>query len=164
GPKIDSAELRDKGVIMVWDIETGRAVGTLDGYWTAFWRGQARKSGALPGGWLLQGSWSTLTIRPLHDQHRTPRVTDTSPDPLAAYQDDQAVLTPDGVRALARDGNEVQVWDLATGQLERTLRGHADQVNAVAVTPDGKTAVSASDDQTLQVWDISKARAEPECS
>jgi NB-ARC domain-containing protein/WD40 domain-containing protein/TIR domain-containing protein/apoptotic protease-activating factor 1-like protein len=41
-----------------------------------------------------------------------------------------------------------------TGALLRTLAGHADWVKAVAVTPDGRRAVSASTDKTLKVWDL----------
>jgi len=40
------------------------------------------------------------------------------------------------------------------GALLRTLTGHTAGVRAVAVTPDGRRAVSASDDQTLKVWDL----------
>jgi transcriptional regulator with XRE-family HTH domain len=40
------------------------------------------------------------------------------------------------------------------GPLLRTLSGHNDWVRAVAVTPDGRRAVSASDDRTLRVWDL----------
>jgi serine/threonine protein kinase len=36
----------------------------------------------------------------------------------------------------------------------RVLRGHSGRVRAVAVTPDGGRAVSASDDQTLRCWDL----------
>ena len=44
--------------------------------------------------------------------------------------------------------------------LVRDLVGHADWVNACAVTPDGRRVVSASDDNTLKVWDLeSRARA-----
>ena len=35
----------------------------------------------------------------------------------------------------------------------RTLSGHAGVVNGCAVSADGATIVSASDDQTLKVWD-----------
>ena len=34
------------------------------------------------------------------------------------------------------------------------LEGHTDVVWDVAVTPDGKTVVSGSDDNTLKVWDL----------
>jgi WD40 repeat protein len=40
------------------------------------------------------------------------------------------------------------------GPLLRTLTGDSGYVMAVAVTPDGRRAVSASDDRTLKVWDL----------
>ncbi len=45
------------------------------------------------------------------------------------------------------------MWDLETGTELVTLRGHTNAVNAVAVTPDGRRAVSGSSDNTLKVWD-----------
>jgi WD40 repeat protein len=46
------------------------------------------------------------------------------------------------------------VWDLDTGGVVRTLEGHSSSVRGVAVTPDGKKAISASVDNTLKVWDL----------
>ena len=43
---------------------------------------------------------------------------------------------------------------MPTGQAERTLSGHSGGVSAVAITPDGQRAVSASSDQTLKVWNL----------
>ncbi|MFM6136201.1 MAG: WD40 repeat domain-containing protein, partial [Sphaerospermopsis kisseleviana] len=40
------------------------------------------------------------------------------------------------------------------GSLLRTLTGHNGSVNAVGITPDGKKAISASDDRTMKVWDL----------
>ena len=42
--------------------------------------------------------------------------------------------------------------------LLRTLEGHSSDVFGVAVTPDGKRAVSASWDYTLKVWDLESGR------
>ncbi|MDT9199967.1 WD40 repeat domain-containing protein, partial [Limnospira sp. PMC 1042.18] len=39
-----------------------------------------------------------------------------------------------------------------------TLTGHSRGVNAVAIAPDGKRAVSASDDKTLKLWDLERGR------
>ena len=46
---------------------------------------------------------------------------------------------------------------LLAGQL--VGRGHSEDVMAVAVTPDGKRAVSASDDNTLKLWDLERFRS-----
>src|SRR5919202_619678 len=40
------------------------------------------------------------------------------------------------------------------GRLLRTLSGHSDLVNAVAVTGDGTRAISGSSDNTLKVWNL----------
>ncbi|MBW4494282.1 MAG: hypothetical protein KME26_14580 [Oscillatoria princeps RMCB-10] len=39
-------------------------------------------------------------------------------------------------------------------ELLRTLTGHTSAVVAVAITPDGQKAVSASDDNTQKIWDL----------
>ncbi|MEH1858851.1 MAG: DUF4365 domain-containing protein, partial [Nostoc sp.] len=41
-----------------------------------------------------------------------------------------------------------------TGQCRATFEGHTDIVYGVAITPDGKTVVSGSEDETLKVWDL----------
>ena len=54
----------------------------------------------------------------------------------------------------ASNGKTLKVWDLETGRVLATLRGHTDVVNACAVTPDSRHVVSASNDKTLKVWDL----------
>ncbi len=48
---------------------------------------------------------------------------------------------------------------LAKGQLTADVvltTGHSDQVNAMAITPDGKFLASASTDKQIKIWDIAK--------
>ncbi|HEX7836373.1 MAG TPA: AAA family ATPase, partial [Kofleriaceae bacterium] len=58
---------------------------------------------------------------------------------------------------LSADARFLRVRQVATREstaLERNLVGHADDVAACAVTPDGRRVVSASRDKTLKVWDL----------
>ena len=50
-------------------------------------------------------------------------------------------------------------FDQPGGALLATLEGHTREVSGVAVTPDGKRAVSAAYDCTLKVWDLDTGRA-----
>ena len=54
------------------------------------------------------------------------------------------------VRARRQRAFGYGLWDLESGRALRTLEGHAASVTGVAVTADGKRAVSASSDQTLK--------------
>ena len=57
-----------------------------------------------------------------------------------------------------RATSTLKVWDVASGRELRTLAGHTGEVSAVALTPDGRLAVSASWDDTLKVWDVASGR------
>ncbi|KAJ6216491.1 hypothetical protein RDWZM_007648 [Blomia tropicalis] len=46
------------------------------------------------------------------------------------------------------------VWDMATGADLFTLTGHNANVMGVILTPDGSRALSYSEDNTIQLWDI----------
>ncbi len=65
-------------------------------------------------------------------------------------------FSPDG-KSLAGcgwDGDRtVMVWDLKTGDVTATLKGHAADLFALAYSPDGKRLVSAGSDG-VKVWDL----------
>jgi small GTP-binding protein len=48
----------------------------------------------------------------------------------------------------------VRVWDLVAGQCTAILQGHDYRVLCVAVTADGRRAVSGSAERTVQVWNL----------
>src|SRR5689334_3901350 len=45
-----------------------------------------------------------------------------------------------------------------TDRLIRTLVGHSDWVQSVAFSPDGRTALSGSSDQTLKLWELATGK------
>src|SRR6266536_3426620 len=52
----------------------------------------------------------------------------------------------------------LKVWDKDMSRARVTLERHSAKVLSVAVTADGKRAVSVSEDQTLKVWDLDTGR------
>ncbi|MBD2576700.1 serine/threonine-protein kinase [Oscillatoria sp. FACHB-1406] len=49
--------------------------------------------------------------------------------------------------------NTVRVWDLASGQIEKTLEGHSGHVLGVDYSRDGVLIASCSNDKTIQIFD-----------
>ena len=67
---------------------------------------------------------------------------------------DALAFSPDCHRLVTGDaGHLVRLWDVDTGRLVLTLRGHEDFVTAIAFSPDGRWFVTASNDHTLRIWD-----------
>jgi len=47
-----------------------------------------------------------------------------------------------------------RLWDVETGKLIRTFRGHTDVIYSVAFSSDGKLALSGSWDATVRLWNV----------
>ncbi|CAO1617330.1 unnamed protein product [Sympodiomycopsis kandeliae] len=68
------------------------------------------------------------------------------------YGNDSAILVSGGC------DRDVKVWDLETGELKFTMRGHASTVRCLRVLEGRPIAVSGGRDSTVRVWDISTGR------
>jgi WD40 repeat protein len=56
-----------------------------------------------------------------------------------------------------REG-EIKVWDAKTGKPGKSLLGHALNIEALAISKDGKQLASASEDQTVKIWDLAAGK------
>jgi WD40 repeat protein len=73
-------------------------------------------------------------------------------------------FSPDGrhLAGAGGDSNTVRVWDRRRPEAKPiVLRGHEDEVYALAFSPDGSRLASAGDDRTVRVWDWRRPRARP---
>ena len=69
-------------------------------------------------------------------------------------------MSTDGRLAVSASWDKtLRVWDLASGRVMRTLKGHSAAVECVAVSPDGQLVASASQDETLTVWKLDRGEA-----
>ncbi len=55
--------------------------------------------------------------------------------------------------ASAGDNNTIKLWDWRNDTVT-TFRGHSDQVNAIAFSPNGQLLASGGDDWTFKLWNI----------
>lgn len=74
---------------------------------------------------------------------------------MAVTKDGRLLVTADQTLYNKKSESKLKIWELATGQLVRTLDGHdGKQIDAVAFSPDGKTVVSGGHDEFIRVWSL----------
>lgn len=134
-------------VIRLWDADTGKLRGTLDGYEDVLTLAFS------PDGTTLasSGGWPDHPIQLWDVANRQLR------DTLLGHTRwiSALLFSVDGkVLVSGSDDSTVRLWDVHTGALKCILEEHGDDVNAVALSPDGRTLASGSDDGTIQFWDM----------
>ena len=149
--------------LKVWDLETGRELRTLAGH------AERITSVAMSPDGLRAVSASddrTLRVWDLETGKELCKLWGHSRPVtgVAVTPDGREVISASGDRTLKiwnlETGRErctlgyLSGWDTETGQEVRRFAGHSDSVTDVAVSPDGRLAVSASDDHTLKVWGL----------
>ncbi|MFT5123696.1 MAG: mono/diheme cytochrome c family protein [Candidatus Omnitrophota bacterium] len=73
----------------------------------------------------------------------------------AAHEDEIYTLLSTSNRVLSAGADAmIKVWDPESHKLIRVLEGHTDYVNALAISPDGKTLATAGVDRGVGIWEV----------
>ncbi len=134
-------------VVRLWDVATGRQRRLLQGHQGAVYGASFSHDGK-----LIATGGTDKTLR-LWDFDQGSRVLATVPGLLG-----RPSFHPDGRRigAPASDGL-ARIWNLSTLDV-LPLRGHRDEVNSLAFSPDGRLAATGSDDATIRLFDTDTGR------
>ena len=126
--------------LKVWDVETGVCLRTLTGH--THWVNAVAVTA--DGGRAVSASDDRYPQGVEPGDDRAKRVSPGWTYGFGRGRGDHPGRAAGRLRVV---GSTLKVWDLESGRLLRSLEGHTDGVNAVAITPDGRRVVSGSSDQ-----------------
>lgn len=138
----------DKG-IKVWDADTGELRYRFDG------------SNPMAVSWetglMAHAIGDRMVLRDLSDGD----TVGTIAPPDAERQGIRAIaISPDGTRlaSVVSGSPTIQIWNVETGELLRTLEGHTEMVETLAMSPNGTTLVSYGRDRAIRIWNLATGR------
>ncbi len=132
--------------IALWDVETRRRIGTMDGK-----RLFLPIAVFSPDGTTLAAGSNDGTV------HVWDMATQRSIAVLEGHTDNvkSVAFSPDGTMLASGSADQtIRLWDVNDRKEIATLQGHNDVVKSIAFSPDSRVLASGSWDRTARLWDL----------
>jgi WD40 repeat protein len=139
----------EDGMLKVWDTSTGGFVRDL---WKS--TGVLDSVTFSPDGKLLAFTDGSLHIWQLGLDTLEAGMEITDQEILNIPGSAYVKFSPEGGRLAGVSGNQIKVWDAATGRELLTLSGHTGWIMGLDFSPDGSRLASTSLDGTVKVWSL----------
>jgi WD40 repeat protein len=150
--------------VRLWDLETGRLLHLLTGH-----RDRVKCVGISPASQRMLScsadgqvrSWdrSLLTYKKTGDCQYIVKATSRTVTLVNALP-----VSPNPQRPIFATGAEhgkVSIWNLETGQWQRSISAHSSPVLSLAFSADGKWLASGSQNKTIKLWDLDNPGEQP---
>ena len=145
--------------IFIWDVETNSLSEKILGPESGIRKLELSKDGKLIAGITGDNSviiWDYITKKEVAVLKGQVGAVGT----LCFSNDNKYLVSGGGKNVTGRNPPEhynLRIWDLSTSEIISELSGHVDCVLKLKFTPDDKYLCSASEDNSVRVWDVSSA-------
>jgi WD40 repeat protein len=134
--------------IKVWNLESGKLLNSIDAH-----TDEVEFLALTPDGKTLVSSSEDKTVKIWNAN------TGQSLNTLRGHQKEveSIAISPDGKILVSGGGDKLIVWRLGTGEVLREIP-QSGFVRFVSISADGKTLVSAHEDNTVKLWNLSNGK------
>lgn len=150
----------NEGPVKLWDVATGELTRIFPGFFQADFSPDGKTIAC-----QVATSFADKTIGrvDLYDLRDGSLVKSFTSDKGASASNLLCVkFSPDGHLLAASDWNgTVSLWNVATGQREKTIEAQKAGVHSIAFAPDGRTLATGSEDKRLRLWKLPAEMFEP---
>ncbi|MDY6783241.1 MAG: NB-ARC domain-containing protein [Cyanobacteriota bacterium] len=138
--------------IRLWDVATGECLRVLEGHTDITYR-----LVFIPSTSVFSDTRETSLPVPSDAREESPSIASDPKEniPLSASHSTKE----NGVKWTLISGSfdrTIRLWNLATGECEKVLSGHANFIYSLAVNGEGTLLASSSADQTVRLWSLAR--------